>query len=94
MSRLVAGRWTTPAAVHNDGWEIDACPVNGPAVSARDRDVAVAWFSAKDEPHTFVALSRDAGRTFGAPARVDEVAAIGHVGAVLLNDGVGRGVVD
>jgi hypothetical protein len=87
VSRLVAGRWTTPAAVHNDGWKIEACPVNGPAVSARGRNVAVAWFSAKDEPHTFVAFSRDAGRTFGAPARVDEVAAIGHVGAALLSDG-------
>ena len=74
-------------AVHTDGWEIEACPVNGPAVSARARDVAVAWFSAKDQPHTFVALSRDAGRTFGAPARVDEVSALGHVGVVLLNDG-------
>lgn len=87
VSRLVAGRWTTPSAVHNDGWEIEACPVNGPAVSARARNVAVAWFSAKDEPHTFVALSNDAGRTFGSPARVDDVAAIGHVGVVLLNDG-------
>jgi hypothetical protein len=87
VSRLVAGRWTTPAAVHNDGWEIDACPVNGPAVSARARTVAVAWFSAKDEGHTFVAFSRDGGRTFGSPVRIDEVSATGHVGAVMLQDG-------
>jgi hypothetical protein len=49
--------------------------------------VAVAWFNAKDQPHTFVALSRDAGRTFGAAARVDEVSTIGQVGVALLNDG-------
>jgi hypothetical protein len=87
VSRLVGGRWTPPSAVHNDGWAIEACPVNGPAVSARGRNVAVAWFHAKDEPHTFVAFSRDAGRTFGAPARVDEESATGHVGIVLLDDG-------
>jgi hypothetical protein len=31
---LVDGRGSTPAPVHDDGWEIPACPVNGPAVAA------------------------------------------------------------
>jgi hypothetical protein len=88
VSRFTAGRWTTPVAVHNDGWEIDACPVNGPAVSARGRDVAVAWFTGlKDEGKAFVAFSHDAGRTFGQPVRVDDESAIGHVGVELLKDG-------
>ncbi len=88
VTRLVAGHWSTPAAGHNDGWRIEACPVNGPAISARTRDVVVAWFSAlKDEGHVFVAFSHDAGGTFGPPARVDDVAAIGHAGVQLLRDG-------
>jgi hypothetical protein len=88
VSRLVAGRWSTPAAVHNDGWRIEACPVNGPAISARAREVVVAWFSAlKDEGHVFAAFSHDAGGTFGPPTRVDEVTAIGHAGVQLLKDG-------
>ena len=88
VSRLAAGRWTTPVAVHNDGWEIEACPVNGPAISARGRDVAVGWFTAlKDEGKAFVAFSHDAGRTFGPPVRVDDESAIGHVGVELLKDG-------
>ena len=88
VSRFVAGRWTAPAAVHHDNWEIEACPVNGPAVSARGRDVIVAWFTApKDEGRTFAALSHDAGRTFGSPIRVDDVAATGHVDVELLKDG-------
>jgi hypothetical protein len=88
VSRLAAGRWTTPVAVHNDNWEIDACPVNGPAVSASGRTVAVAWFNAvKEEGKAFVAFSRDGGRTFGAPVRVDEVSATGHVDVELLKDG-------
>jgi hypothetical protein len=88
VSRLAAGRWTPPVAVHNDNWEIDACPVNGPAVSASGRTVAVAWFNAlKEEGKAFVAFSRDGGRTFGAPVRVDDVSATGHVDVELLKDG-------
>ena len=43
VSRLVAGKWTTPVAVHNDAWQIAACPVNGPALSADGRNVAITW---------------------------------------------------
>lgn len=42
-----------------------ACPVNGPALSARGKQVAIAWFNAKDDrPKSFVALSSDSGRSF------------------------------
>lgn len=58
VSRLVDGRWTEPAAVHRDNWRIAACPVNGPALSANQRDVAVAWFTATgDQGHVFAAFS-------------------------------------
>ena len=88
LTRLVDSRWTSPAAVHNDGWKIDGCPVNGPAVTARGRDVAVAWFTAPTgEGQTFVAFSHDAGRTFARPIRIDEGSATGHVDAELLADG-------
>ena len=88
VTRLVDGRWTPPVQVHNDGWKIDGCPINGPAVTARGRDVAVAWFTAPaGEGQAFVAFSHDAGRTFGNPIRIDEGAATGHVDAELLADG-------
>jgi hypothetical protein len=87
VSRLVAGRWTAPVPVHADRWEIEGCPVNGPAVSARGRDVVVAWFTATDEGGgAFVAFSRDAGRTFGDAIRVDEMSSLGRVGVELLED--------
>ncbi len=87
VTRLVNGRWTLPVPVHNDGWRITGCPVNGPAISARGRDVAVAWFTAKgDQGHSFVAFSHDAGRTFGPPVRVDAASSVGRVGVELLND--------
>jgi len=31
VARLEGDRWTEPAHVHDDGWRIPGCPVNGPA---------------------------------------------------------------
>ena len=88
VTRFADGHWSAPAIVHADGWMIDACPINGPAVAARGRDVAVAWFMAKnDQGRAFVAFSHDAGRTFGAPVRVDDAASLGRLGVQLLDDG-------
>lgn len=86
--RLVDGRWTDPAPVHRDGWRIEACPVNGPAVAAEGRRVAAAWFTAAaDEPSVLVAFSNDAGESFGAPVRVDGGNPAGRADVVLLDDG-------
>lgn len=88
VSRLENGKWTEPAAVHADGWKIAACPVNGPMLSARGRDVALAWFTAQgDQPRAFVAFSKDAGRTFGSPIRLDDAGCLGRVDVELLSDG-------
>ena len=88
VSRLENGKWTPGRAVADDNWNINACPVNGPMLSARGRDVVLAWFTAKnDQPRTFVAFSRDAGRTFGPPIRVDDQGSLGRVDAELLDDG-------
>jgi hypothetical protein len=88
VSRLVNGKWTEGVAVHADNWTIAACPVNGPALSANGRHVAIAWFTAKgDEGHAYAAFSSDAGRTFGTPIRLDDASALGRVDVVLLPDG-------
>ena len=88
VSRLVGGKWTEPRAVHDDNWRIAGCPVNGPALSAKGRDVAIAWFTAVgDEGHVYAAFSSDAGDTFGPPVRIDDVGAVGRVDVELLPDG-------
>lgn len=88
VSRLERGRWTEPRPAVEDGWTIAACPVNGPMLSARGRDVVLAWFTARDDrPRAFAAFSRDAGRTFGAPIRLDGDATLGRVDVELLPDG-------
>jgi hypothetical protein len=88
VTRLEKGKWTSPVAVHKDGWRIAACPVNGPSLSARGRNVALAWFTMKgDQGHAYVAFSKDAGRTFGPPVQVDEKVSLGRVDVELLDDG-------
>jgi hypothetical protein len=88
VSRLVGGAWTEPRAVHNDNWRIAACPVNGPALSAKGHDVAIAWFTAVgNEGRVYAAFSSDSGATFGPPVRIDDVGAVGRVDVELLADG-------
>ena len=87
VSRLVAGKWSEPAPVHRDNWQIAACPVNGPALSAKGKTVALAWFTAKgDEGHTYVAFSADSGKSFGKPIQLDDDSALGRVDVALLDD--------
>ena len=86
--RRVRGKWTQPKAVHNDRWNIAACPVNGPSISANGRRVALAWFTApNDSARVKLAFSNDAGATFGAPMRLDDGAPAGRVDTELLPDG-------
>ena len=71
VARLLDGTWASHP-VHRDGWKITGCPVNGPAVAARGRDVVVAWFTYADSiARIRVAFSRDAGASFAAPIDVD-----------------------
>jgi hypothetical protein len=88
VSRFENGKWTEAMSVHNDNWEVYGCPVNGPALSARGRQAAVAWFTVKnDQGQAYAALSSDAGRTWGPPIRLDSGVSLGRVDVELLNDG-------
>jgi hypothetical protein len=71
--------WSPPSVPHPDGWRIDGCPVNGPALAARSDRVALAWYTGAEGSRVQVALSADAGRTFGPPLRVDGGEPIGRV---------------
>jgi hypothetical protein len=84
--RLTAAGWTEPRLVHADGWHMTGCPVNGPAIDARGRDVAVAWFTAPDRPRVRLAFSSDSGRRFSPPVEVAAGAVAGRVDVVLLDD--------
>jgi hypothetical protein len=65
--------WGKPVAVHADGWKMEGCPVNGPAVAANGDDVVVAWYTeAGGKPSVRVARSTDAGDHFADPVAIDE----------------------
>jgi hypothetical protein len=88
VSRLEGGKWTPELSLYDDNWKIDACPVNGPALSARGRQVAAVWFSApNDNGRAFVAFSQDAGKTWGNPVRLDDESSLGRVDIEMLDDG-------
>jgi hypothetical protein len=88
VSRLVNGAWTASAPVHADNWQIDGCPVNGPAIDARGRDVVVSWFTTHGaETQSLAAFYKVAGRTFGTPVRLDRAGSLGRVDVAMLPDG-------
>lgn len=89
-TRLEVGVWTSPRKVHDDQWVMPACPVNGPAVTARGMQAWVAWYTAvKDVPLLRVARSSDAGDNFGAPVEIDRGEAMqGRVGVAVDDESV------
>lgn len=88
VARWTPEGWTEGRPVHDDGWVIGGCPVNGPAIDARDAWVVVAWFTAAgDVAKVQAAFSSDGGRTFGAPYRIDDGNPAGRVDVRLREDG-------
>jgi len=80
--------WSTPQPVSVDGWNIEGCPVNGPAIDTVDGNAAVAWFTAaNDFPKVKVAFSSDDGITFAKALEIDTSAPSGRVDVIQLKDG-------
>jgi hypothetical protein len=86
--RHLNGSWTKPQPVFADNWQINGCPVNGPAIAADGTRVVVAWFTGvANTPHVKVAFSQDGGATFSQPVQVDDGETVGRVDTLLLADG-------
>jgi len=86
--RLKNKQWSEPQPLSKDGWEIQGCPVNGPAISSAGQNVAVAWFTgAHDHPRVHVALSADGGVTFGPQILVGDGNPLGRVDIIALPSG-------
>src|SRR5262245_54980295 len=88
IARFANGKWSPAEPLSKDGWEIDGCPVNGPAVSSNGKNAAVAWFTAPgDKPQVYLLMSSDSGKTFGKKIRVDGGNPQGRVEVVSLASG-------
>lgn len=85
--RKVNGKWTSPKKVFADNWNIAGCPVNGPAIVAQDKNLAIAWFTfSEKKAKVNVAFSTDSGASFSKPIEVDDGKPIGRVDIVWLGD--------
>ena len=81
------GQWTEPQNVHNDGWVIAGCPVNGPAIDAREESVVVCWYTEIDgTPAVLASHSINGGLTFSTPVKINSEYTQGRLDAVLLDD--------
>ena len=71
--------WTPTYELHRDDWVIAGCPVNGPALDARQDAVVAAWFTGGEQAGVHAAFSTDGGETFTSPIEVAGDTALGRV---------------
>ncbi len=91
VRRYANGAWQEAVPAGADGWEIEGCPVNGPAIAAAGERVAVAWFTAAGgTPRVRMAWSSDGAASFAPAIDLDGAGSFGQVGIVLANDGTAR----
>lgn len=87
-TRQVNGEWTSPQAIYNDNWNINGCPVNGPAMTTQNNNVAIAWFSMSNGlPSVKVVFSNNNGETFSQPITIGDTYPMGRVDIEMLGDG-------
>jgi hypothetical protein len=88
VRRHADGAWSDAVTVAADGWHIEGCPVNGPAIAAAGDTVAVAWFTAAGNvPRVRIARSSDGARSFAPAVDVDGTGSFGQVGLLLEGNG-------
>jgi hypothetical protein len=80
------GRWSAERILHDDGWRIAGCPVNGPALAAGRAGVLAVWPTMQGESLVVRAALGD-GHAFGAPVELESGAAtVGRVDAAAWGD--------
>lgn len=85
--RFIKGQWSQPKSIHGDGWKIAGCPINGVDLAARNDVVAAAWYTGAGEaPEARVAISTNAGETFGQAVTINSNRAVGRTSIALMND--------
>ena len=87
ITRRINDVWESPRPVHNDGWIINGCPVNGPKVAVNSNNFAVSWFTVSNgKPTVNLSFSKSNGNSFGSPLKINDHNAIGRVDVAFLND--------
>ncbi len=85
---LETGGWSDPVPVHQDGWQISGCPVNGPRIDSNGELTAVVWYTeADDDPAVKLAISTDGGESFNEPVVVAREHTLGRADLLIGDDG-------
>ncbi len=88
--RYRRGTWTPAKSPGGDGWQINACPVNGPRLTRRGAHVGAAWFTmAGGTPTVMTARSNNIGNSWNlaGPVSDPEHPPVGRVDLVVTRDG-------
>jgi hypothetical protein len=93
VARHANGAWSPSRVVAADGWKIDGCPVNGPALAVDGDRVALAWFTLEPAPAVRLAFSGDGGETWGPARPLHEGRPLGRVDVAFLAGPGGDAVV-
>jgi hypothetical protein len=75
-----------PIRIHEDGWVIDGCPHNGPAIDTdADGNVHLTWYTGKEEGYgVYYAVSSDRGDSFTTPMHLNNGMEASPVRATLI----------
>ena len=87
LVELDGGAWSQPGSVHDDGWSIPGCPVNGPRVLVLGETIAAAWFTGVGDGggSVLVGFRAPGAKSFGFPIDVDDGLPMGRVDLVALD---------
>ncbi len=84
---LESGEWSQPEAVHNDGWEINGCPVNGPRIDHKNGRTGVIWYTeANEDRRVLMATSNDNGANFSDPVVISDENTMGRADLAIAGD--------
>ena len=84
-------RWGLPKRIHDDGWKIEGCPVNGPAIAVGNGRGMVFWPTFVDDQMTLRYVVAESPDALANGPRMNELqlpaAPSGRVDAVTWHDG-------
>lgn len=78
--------FSEPARIHEDGWVIDGCPHNGPAIDTdADGNVHLTWYTGKEEGYgVYYAVSSNHSDSFTPPLHLNKGMEASPVRATLI----------
>ncbi len=80
--------WTAPKMVYNDNWQINGCPVNGPAIVSNYLQTGIAWFTAaKDSAKVKLQINPQQGANVSETILVAQDEVMGRVDLAINKTG-------